>query len=222
MKTKKYKHADLENKRAVFFQIGLVVALGASLVAFEWGSTAGVQEMADYVDPFVEVDEPMEITRHEEPKKELPKLKSLEELIIVPDEVDDLGDEPDFSSEFTDAPIDLPEMAPEADDAPMTFRIVEHMPKFPGGNNELLKYVARNINYPVICAETGVAGKVYISFVVNEKGDVVETAVLRSPHAQLSTEALRVVNSMPRWTPGKQRDKAVRVSFTIPVNFVLQ
>ncbi|MBS2213156.1 energy transducer TonB [Carboxylicivirga mesophila] len=99
---------------------------------------------------------------------------------------------------------------------------MEHMPEFPGGQAALLKYIATSIKYPVICVETGITGKVFISFVVNEKGEVVEAKVARSPDANLSAEALRVVNNMPQWTPGRQRDKAVRVAYTIPVNFVLQ
>ncbi len=222
MKAKKYRHADLENKRGIFFQIGLIVALGASLAAFEWGAPSNTPYQPVDVDPYIEVQEMIPITKHEEPKKELPKIKALDKLILVDETYDGPDCDPDISSEDTGAPIDIPEVISEPDEAPSTFHVVEHMPKFPGGHAALLKYIANSIKYPVICVETGISGRVYVSFVVNEKGQVVEAKVVRSPDANLSAEALRVVNSMPRWTPGRQRDKAVRVAYTIPVNFVLQ
>ena len=127
-----------------------------------------------------------------------------------------------FSSEDIGQDVDIPEMIEETDEAPMTFIRVEEMPVFPGGEKALLKYIAANVKYPVICIETGVTGKVYVSFVVDEMGKVVDVSVARSPDANLSSEALKVVRNMPLWTPGKQRDKTVRVAFTIPVHFVLQ
>ncbi|WP_244825085.1 energy transducer TonB [Carboxylicivirga mesophila] len=221
MKAKKYRHADLENKRGIFFQVGLIVALGASLAAFEWGTTASVPYQTIEDDPF-EVQDIIPITHPEEPKKELPKPKILTDLILVDDTFDGPDCDPVIIGEDTGEPFEIPEVAPEPDAEPSTFYVVEHMPEFPGGQAALLKYIATSIKYPVICVETGITGKVFISFVVNEKGEVVEAKVARSPDANLSAEALRVVNNMPQWTPGRQRDKAVRVAYTIPVNFVLQ
>lgn len=221
MKAKKYRHADLENKRGIFFQIGLIVAMGAALAAFEWGTPSKTVYQPVEVDPYTEVQDIIPITRHEEPKKELPKVKQPNVLILTKETV---GPElnTDFVSEDTGAAIEIPEAAPEEDNGTQTFHVVEHMPQFPGGNGALLKYIASSVQYPAICAELGIFGKVYISFVVDEAGNVVEVKVVRSPDARLSAEALRVVNSMPRWTPGRQRDKTVRVAFTIPVNFVLE
>ncbi|MCG8581434.1 MAG: TonB family protein [Bacteroidales bacterium] len=222
MKVKKYRHADLERKRSIFFQVGLIVALGASLAAFEWGSPAKGIEQVVIEDQFVEIEDMMPITKPEEPKKELPKPIAIEQIEIVDNTEDVIEDIPSFNMDIEDYVYEVPEMPAEKDEAPVTFIHVERMPEFPGGQAALLKYIAGNVKYPAICAEAGITGKVYISFVINEQGNVVEAKVVRSPDKKLSAEALRVVNNMPRWAPGYQRDKAVRVSYTIPVNFVLQ
>lgn len=222
MKAKKYKHADLERKRSIFFQIGLIVALGASLAAFEWGAPAKGMVHVDIDEGYVEEIEMIPSTTHEEPKKKLPKPVAIEMIEIVENTDKVIEDIPDFSTDIADDTFEIPELPAEKDEAPVTFVHVEHMPEFPGGQAALLKYVASSVKYPVICAEAGISGRVYISFVVDEQGNVVEAKVARSPDKNLSAEALRVVNNMPQWSPGRQRDKAVRVSYTIPVNFVLQ
>jgi len=221
MKTKKYKHADLENKRGVFFQIGLIVALGASLAAFEWGSSSKEVSHPICTDEWVDTEEMMPITRPKDVKPELPKPVNLAEIILVDNTSDVPDDVLEFSSEITDDPIYIPEMK-EEEEAPSTFFLVEKMPVFPGGKNALLTYISSHVKFPVICAEAGVEGRVYVSFVVNEEGHVVEAKIVRSPDNNLSKAALRVINKMPHWTPGYQRDKAVRVAYTVPVNFVLQ
>ena len=222
MKTKKYKHADLEGKRGVFFQLGLIVALGVSLAAFEWGSTSKGLKKAVYMEDYTEVDVMIPVTHPKEKKPELPKaLKLIDVFKQVENNYEGPDDDPVFVSDPEDGWNDVPTMG-EEDEVPSTFFRVEKMPVFPGGSAALLKYIARSVKYPVICVETGVAGKVFVSFVVNEYGQVVDAKIARSPDSNLSREALRVVNTMPKWTPGYQRDKAVRVAYTIPVNFVLQ
>jgi len=222
MKAKKYRHADLENKRGIFFQVGLIIALGASLAAFEWSSTPNEASVISHDDYYEETEVIPEIIRPEQPKEAIPKPIPIHEIIIVDngDEID--GEILEINDEYGDEPIDFGNTYDEPDEAPTTFIRVEKMPEFPGGSMALMKYIANSINYPHVCIETGIAGRVYVSFVVNEHGQVVEAKVVRSPDSNLSKEALRVVNNMPQWTPGKQRDKAVRVSYTIPVNFVLQ
>ena len=222
MKTKKHKHADLEGKRGLFFQIGLIVALGVALAAFEWESASEAINQPVYAEGWTEVEDMMPITRPEEKKPELPKATKLIDVIkLVENTYEGPDDDPVFISDPSDVSLDIPAMT-EEDETPVTFFMVEKMPVFTGGYKALLSYIASNIRYPVVCAELGVSGKVYVSFVVNEFGQVVDVKVLRSPDANLSKEALRVVNNMPQWTPGFQRDKAVRVAYTIPVNFVLQ
>ncbi len=221
MKAKKYKHADLERKRGIFFQLGLIIALAASLAAFEWGSSSTIVANTVIDDPYFEEEEEMPITTRKEEKVELPKPKKfLADIEIVPDVVDVPLEEQDYYTDPFEDIIEIPEMGVE-DEVAQTFHIVEQMPEFPGGQSELFRFIASNVRYPAICAEAGIQGRVFVAFVVNKLGDVVEVELVRSPHAKLAEEAMRVVSAMPRWTPGKQRDQAVRVAFTIPVNFVL-
>ena len=99
---------------------------------------------------------------------------------------------------------------------------VETMPEFPGGQGALLQYLAKSIKYPVIAQENGIQGRVSCSFVVNKDGSIVDAEVIRGVDPSLDKEALRVINSMPKWSPGKQRGKPVRVKYTVPVTFRLQ
>ena len=102
------------------------------------------------------------------------------------------------------------------------FMVVEEMPEFPGGMSELMSYLAKSIKYPVVAQENGIQGRVTVAFVVNRDGTIVDAEVVRGIDASLDKEALRVINLMPKWKPGKQRGKAVRVKYTVPVNFRLQ
>ena len=120
------------------------------------------------------------------------------------------------------APIEYAVEKEEEVEEATVFFIVEEMPLFPGGPAELNKYIAQNVKYPVIAQENGIQGRVYVSFVVNSKGKIENVKVARGVDPSLDKEAVRVVESMPEWKPGKQGNKAVKVSFTIPVNFVLQ
>jgi protein TonB len=102
------------------------------------------------------------------------------------------------------------------------FVVVEEMPEFPGGNNALRKFLGESVKYPVVAQENGIQGKVYVNFVVNKDGSVSGAKIARGVDPSLDAEALRVVNSMPKWKPGKQRGVPVRVSYTVPISFVLQ
>jgi TonB family protein len=102
------------------------------------------------------------------------------------------------------------------------FFTVEEMPEFPGGEMALRTYIASAIKYPVIAQEKGIQGKVYVTFVVSKDGSVVNCSIARGVDPSLDGEALRVVNSLPKWMPGKQRGEFVNVSYTVPINFVLQ
>ena len=102
------------------------------------------------------------------------------------------------------------------------FVVVEEMPEFPGGTLELRKYLASAVKYPVIAQENGIQGKVYVNFVVNKDGSVSGAKIARGVDPSLDAEALRVVSTLPKWRPGKQRGAPVRVSYTVPINFQLQ
>ena len=102
------------------------------------------------------------------------------------------------------------------------FMVVEQMPEFPGGMAELMKFLSKNIKYPTIAQENGIQGRVIVQFVVNQDGSIVDPIVMRSVDPYLDKEALRVISTMPKWKPGMQRGKAVRVKYTVPVTFRLQ
>jgi protein TonB len=104
----------------------------------------------------------------------------------------------------------------------VVFQVVETMPSFPGGDGELMKFLGNNVKYPVIAQENGIQGRVICQFVVNRDGSIVDVEVVRSVDPSLDKEAIRVIKSMPAWSPGKQRGKSVRVKYTLPVNFRLQ
>jgi protein TonB len=102
------------------------------------------------------------------------------------------------------------------------FYIVEVMPEFPGGDSELRKFISRSVQYPEVAKQNGIQGKVYVTFVVEKDGSVARMKVARGVDPSLDKEALRVVSSLPKWTPGKLKGRAVAVSYTVPISFVLQ
>ncbi len=102
------------------------------------------------------------------------------------------------------------------------FVVVEEMPEFPGGVAALRKYLATAVKYPVIAQENGIQGKVYVNFVVNKDGSVSNAKIARGVDPSLDAEALRVVSTLPKWRPGKQRGAPVRVSYTVPISFKLE
>ncbi len=228
MELKKSPKADLENKRNVFVQFGLVIALGITLFAFEWttkveqaGSLGAIaeQEVEDEIIP---------ITRQEEvkPPPPPPPPQVIEVLNIVTDDTqieDELqidDSEADKETVIDVAPVVV--QKEEEEEEAQVFFIVEEMPEFPGGELALRKFIAQSIKYPVIAQENGIQGKVYVNFVVDKDGSITSAKIARGVDQSLDKEALRVVNSLPKWKPGKQRGKAVKVSYTVPINFVLQ
>lgn len=228
MELKKSPKADLENKRNIFVQIGLVISLGVTLLAFEW--TTRVEQAASLgsvVQQDVE-DEIIPITRQEEvkPPPPPPPPKVVEVLTIVDDDTEieeelDIEDtEADDNTVIDVAPV-IQQEAEEEEESEVFF-IVENMPEFPGGELALRKFIANAIKYPVIAQENGIQGKVYVNFVVDKDGAVTNARIARGVDASLDKEALRVVNSLPKWKPGMQRGKPVRVSYTVPISFVLQ
>lgn len=101
------------------------------------------------------------------------------------------------------------------------YMIVDQMPEYPGGEAALKKLLVENIKYPDQAKKDGVQGKVYVSFVVDENGSVQDAKVIRGVNSELDAEALRVVKLLEKWTPGKEKGKAVKVQFTVPINFAL-
>ncbi|WP_346855127.1 energy transducer TonB [uncultured Draconibacterium sp.] len=229
MELKKSKKADLESKRNTFLLIGLVVALGVTLLAFEWTTKPSKAESLGTIQTAQVEEEIIPITREQEvkPPPPPPPPKVIEVLNIVDDDVE-IEDELEIEDTEADdetvidvAPV-IETAEEEEEEEAQVFFIVEDMPEFPGGDLALRKYIANAIKYPVIAQENGIQGKVYVTFVVGKTGQVTNASIARGVDPSLDKEALRVVNALPPWKPGKQRGKPVNVSYTVPINFVLQ
>jgi protein TonB len=229
MEVKKTPKADLENKRNVFLWIGVVLALGITLLAFEWTSKPSKADSLGSMQAQAVEEEIIPITREQEvkPPPPPPPPKVIEVLNIVDDDVE-IEDELEIEDTEADdqtvidvAPVVVAREEEEEEGAEVFF-IVEEMPEFPGGEPALRKWLATQIKYPVIAQENGIQGKVYVTFVVGKDGSISNATIARGVDPSLDKEALRVVNNLPKWKPGKQRGKPVNVSYTVPINFVLQ
>ena len=226
MQLKKSPKASLEDKKLVYVLMGLVLVLSICYVAFEWTE----KEVAKYVvtEDVAWQDEELDIqqtTQETPPPPPPPAPQEVEVLNVVEDDVEveeiEINTEDDKDVEVVIAP---PVEAPvEEEEEEVIFMVVESMPEFPGGQQALFKYLAENVKYPVIAQENGIQGRVICQFVVNKDGSIVDVVAVRSSgEPSLDKEAIRVIKSMPKWKPGKQRGKPVRVKYTVPVNFRLQ
>jgi len=220
MEVKKSPKADLEGKKSTWLLIGYVFILALMFVAFEW--TDRDKQVTDVV--FEE--EIIPITEQEQkqapPPPEAPKVEEVLQIVENDAKVEETAIQ---ASEETGQAVEVKYVPVEVEEEPeeqQIFQVVEEMPEFPGGMAECLKFLGKNIKYPTISQENGVQGKVIVQFVVNKDGSIVDPVVVRSVDPYLDKEALRVIKTMPKWKPGKQRGKAVRVKYTVPVTFKLQ
>ncbi len=228
MELKKSPKADLENKRKVFIELGLVISLLICLYGFQ--TTSPVKQIDNFGALTIQqVEEVLVPIVKEEEKKEVlpPPPKVLELFEIVDNNTEVTEDLKIIDSEVTAntaiyAAMQLNNKPEESIDDAVVFLAPEEKPEFPGGDAALLKFLSQNIKYPVVAIENGIVGKVTVGFVVNKDGSISDAKILRGVDPALDKEALRVVYSLPKWKPGKQSGKPVRVSFSVPINFVLQ
>ena len=224
MEEKKSPKANLENKKLMFIQIGLIISLAVAWAVFEIKSYDKI-EFAD-VGRTVEVveEEMVEITKQEQKPQPVEVPKQTTQIQVVEDdvEVEDIEINADVDQNEVIEEYVAPEIEEEDIQEAEIFTIVEEMPDFPGGTQKLADYLAKNIKYPQMARESGIQGRVFISFVVEPDGSISNVNVMRSLGGGCDEEAVRVVKSMPKWKPGKQRGKPVRVSYILPVNFKLQ
>jgi len=233
MEVKKHPQYDLEKKRGLFLQIGLLLSLVIVLMAFEYETPVDKIAGLDF-DVLEDMDEIIPITVQDKPKpKELPKIKPIELTTLILADDDDVIDldiidssvSEDDSYDITDVKEDIEE---NDDDVP--FVRVEQMPIFnPKRNhtyNEGLKDLFRTMQkmtrYPIIAQENGIEGKVYVRFVVTKTGNIEKIQVMRPVDPSLDKEAIRVVRNLPKFKPGMQRNRAVSVWFSGYISFVLQ
>lgn len=229
MEIKKTPKADLENRRTLFTEIGLVVALLVVWGAFSYSTKEKAVASLGEDTQVVEVEDMVPITEETPPPPpEAPKIPVLSDQIdIVEDDikVDDnfmsLEDDASLGVEIMDYVEEVKEEVVEEEAIP--FQLVEEKPSFNGGDaNEFSKWVNSKLQYPEIAKENGVQGRVTLQFTVNPDGSVSNVKVLRGVDSSLDKEAVRVVSMSPKWKPGKQRDRAVKVTYTFPVIFQLK
>ncbi|HQH40491.1 MAG TPA: energy transducer TonB [Bacteroidales bacterium] len=228
MEVKKSDKANLEKQKGIFFQLGLVITLGLMLVAFEWTTKPSNAKSVYQVEQQAVEQDIIPVTRQEQqPVEQPPPPKVTEVLNIVNDDVniddelkiEDSDVDQNASFQIKDY-VDQPEEEAAEEEV---FFIVEEMPSFQGkGQEGFREWIQKNLQYPPVAAENGIQGRVFVQFAVNSKGEVVDAKVVKGVDPALDKEALRVVMSSPKWTPGKQRGKPVKVQFTFPIVFVLQ
>ncbi|HOX77799.1 MAG TPA: energy transducer TonB [Bacteroidales bacterium] len=227
MKAKKAESANLENKRTIFLEIGMIITLVLVLCAFNWKTydkkiVTGFERGIDNTPV-----EMIPVTIQKQPELPQPKKPRVIHTINIID--DHIMVDEDY---IVDAEIDNMDTVPvyvpvkslgdeESIVEDEIFRVVESAPEFPGGEEALYAFLRKNTEYPRLAREVGISGKVYITFVVERDGRITDAQVVRGIGGGCDEEALRVVNMMPQWKPGLQRGHAVRVQFIMDIKFTL-
>ena len=216
MEIKKSPKADLQNKRGLLLEIGLVVALILVIAAFAYTPKEYRIEKPDLNYAPVE-EEITEITRQDQKPPEPPKKV---EVKVIADLLQVVTNDTKITTEVDFAEFDENTEVVQHD---QPFLIAETMPSFQGGDlNTFRTWVQQNVKFPQIALENGIQGRVVLSFVIEKDGRLTNIQVLQTPDRSLSEEAIRVLNKSPKWSPGKQRNQVVRVKYTLPVDFRVQ
>ena len=240
MDVKKSYNADLDNKRASGFLIGLVVVLSLFLSALEFTTRSTVPEADDDIlddiaqdvemTPVIHHDDMVAATSAGQAKA------AAEKLNIVDKRIDDAPEDsrlldikglPDLLgvgvggvTDIANTPISLVD-ADTTDDNPLNFQVVEQLPEFPGGMTEFVKWLTKNLKYPTTAQRLKRQGTVLVSFIINKDGSTSDYKVVKSANADFDLEALRVLKKMPKWKPGEDKGKPCRTYFCIPIVFKL-
>ena len=229
MEIKKSEKANLENKKLLFVEIGLIISLLIVYMALEWTSKeTNTSILEDNTEILVEEEIISTNMETPPPPPAAPKIPVLSDQIdIVDDEIEleddmfmNLEDDASLGVEIMDY-VEVEEEVVEEEAIPL--QLVEEKPSFQGGDaNQFSKWVNSRLVYPEIAKENGVQGRVTLQFTVEKDGSVTKVRVLRGVDPSLDKEAVRVVSMSPKWKPGKQRDRAVPVTYTFPVIFQLR
>ena len=227
MELKKSPKADLQNMKGLFLEIGMIISLLLVIAAFLYAPKEYRIEHVDLDYGPVE-EEITEITRNEQKPPEVPKKIEIQVVSDILDIVtndtkittdisfEDFGDD----LEITTKVVEVEEEEIEED---TPYIRVEKMPSFQGGDlNVFRNWVQSKLRYPQIAQENGVQGRVVLAFVIEKDGSLTNIEVMQSPDRSLSEEAIRVLNTSPKWEPGKQRNQPVRVKYTLPVAFQIR
>jgi protein TonB len=223
MEAKKTPKADLAKKSGMFLNLGLAVAVGATLAAFEWKSfdEGALKDLGQVSDNFEEL---IDIPITEQPP---PPPPPIEQPIIeeIPDEVEieekiEVNFDVDVKEETVIKEVVIAE-APVEEKADEIFDVVETQPNPPGGMSGWNQYLSKNLKYPTQARRMGIEGTVIVVFVVNTDGSIQDVDVLRGIGGGCDEEAIRVVSAAPKWEPGKQRGRPVRTRMRLPIRFKL-
>jgi len=239
MEAKKTPRANLENKRGLFLEIGLVFALVCSIIAFSIGQTEHTVELLD-LGTYEIQEEMVEITRQEQQRPpeqqaaaeqrtvsvitDLIQLVKNDAVITTTFEFAEFNEDIVLNIQMATANIGGGGVVQEVEvEEAIPFQAIENKPRFQGSEDPTTfrNWVQTRMRYPAIASENGVHGIVTVTFVVDRDGSVTDIDILASPDRSLSDEAIRVLNTSPRWTPGSQRGEPVRVRYSIPVVFTL-
>lgn len=226
MELKKTPRADLQNKRGLLLEIGIVISLLLVIGAFAYTPKEHrIEQMEQEV--IVIEEEMMEVTRQDQKPPEAPKkteMKVIADMLSIVKNDTKITTEVDFGEFDEDTEIvQIVEVKEEEIEDEEIFISAETMPSFQGGDlNVFRNWVQGKLRYPQIAQENGISGNVILQFVIEKDGSLTNIVVLRTPDRSLSEEAIRVLNQSPKWSPGKQRNQAVRVKYTLPVSFRIQ
>lgn len=229
MEARKNPKADINRYRGLFFNIGLVVSLSLILAAFEWR----FYDKGDTIDMGAKIDdtfeEMLDVPPTEQPPPPPPEAKNVN--LVAIDDTEDIEDELEisFDIEMTEDMVieQMPEQIDVSDDveeesAEEVFVIVEEQPHPKGGMQAFYDHINSNIRYPSQARRMNIEGRVFVQFIVERDGSVSQVEVVRGIGGGCDDEAIRVVSSAPKWEPGKQRGKPVRVRMVLPITFKLR
>jgi len=222
MELKKTAKADLSQKSGIFFSLGLVISLSLTVLCFEWKSydDSGIAMLGQISDDFEDL---LEIPPTLQPPPPPPKIQQ-PEIVEVPDEEEIEEEiEIDLDVEITEEEVVDEIVFEEAEEevADEIFTIVENKPEFGGGHAAYMRYLQKNMVYPAQARRMNVEGRVFVQFVVGVDGSVSQVEVLKGIGAGCNEEAKRVISKSPKWIPGKQRGKPVKVRIVVPLIFSL-
>lgn len=228
MEAKKYPSANVYKYTTLFFNIGLTISLLFVITIFEWKfyDSGDVVELTSDTNDFNEV---LDVPITEQPPPPPPKIQNIN-VIEVPDvqeieeeieiDIDIEMTEETVIEEVQEVVMNLEEEEEEVADE--IFTIVEEKPMPVGGYHAFYKYVNENLHYPNFARRLGIQGKVFVQFVVDEKGNITNVEIIKGLEKDCDAEALRVVSEAPKWIPGKQRGNPVKVRMVLPVTFMLK
>ena len=229
LEVKKTADANLDLNKTTWMFMGFVLVFALLFVAFEWTATER-KHSGEIVSAGILLEEEIMIPITMPEKKVVPpppQAKQITEILEIVEDDAEIEESELASVEETGEVVEIADVGNVVVEDPVEeetiHQVVEQMPEFPGGMQALMKYLQQNINYPRISRENGSQGRSFIAFVVNTDGSIQAVEVMKSSSdVYLDKEAVRVVTGMPKWNPGKQAGKAVRVRFTLPVTFRLK